>query len=95
MVRRKPSQVVRRIKQCAQDGLLFFSDHARREMNEEHFEDLDVYEVVLHGACVARLTHGGRGTRYVFRGVIRHGGAVQAVCRIIGDGVRVVTAYRV
>lgn len=37
MVRRRPSGVVRRIKQCAQDGLLFFPNHARRVMNDDDF----------------------------------------------------------
>lgn len=95
MVRHRGSVLVRRIKQCAQDGLLLFSDHARREMNDDDFDQTDVTSALLKGRVMARMTHGSRGTRYVLRGPAADGREMGVVCRIVGDEVRVVTVYRV
>jgi hypothetical protein len=95
MVRRRASHAIRRIKQCAQDGLLLFSDHARREMNDDGFNEADVSSAVRMGRLIARQTLGGRGTRYVLQGPAVDGRKMDAVCRISGDGVRIVTVYRV
>ena len=95
MVRRRASSVIRKIKQCAKDGLLLFSDHARREMNDDGFNEADVSSAVRSGEPVARLSHGGRGTRYVLQGPAVDGRRMDTVCRISGDSVRIVTVYRV
>lgn len=95
MVRRRSSKITRRIRQCAQDGLLLFTDHARREMNSDLFGEADVLCALQKGACVARQTHGGRGTRFLFRGRSVDGRSLEVVCRIAPGGVRVVTVYRI
>jgi hypothetical protein len=95
MVRRRANKVVLRIKQCAQDGLLLFSDHARREMNDDNFNEADVTAAIQKGDLVARQTHGERGTRYVMRGAAPDGREMEVVCRIAGSSVRIVTVYRV
>ena len=95
MVRRRTSKVIPRIKQSAQDGGLLFSDHARREMNDDDFDEADVSLAVQKGVLIARQTHGDRGTRYVIRGSIADGREMEVVCRMAGGGVRIVTVYRV
>ena len=95
MVRRRTSKVILRIKQGAQDGLLLFSDHARREMNDDSLDEADVSRAVQKGELVARQTHGDRGTRYVIRGSTADGRELQVVCRMAGGGIRIVTEYRV
>jgi hypothetical protein len=95
MVRRRKSTIVRRIKQCAQDRLLLFSDHARREMNDDQFDEADVSSAILKGKVTSRQTRGARGTRYVFRGAAIDGREMELVSRIARGGVRIVTVYRV
>jgi hypothetical protein len=95
MTRRRSSHAVRRIKQRAQDGLLLFSDHARREMNDDGFDETDVTRAILGGHLTSRQTHGSRGTRYVISGEAGDRRRMEVVCRIVGGGVRVVTVYRI
>ncbi len=94
MVRRRGSHVIREIRQRVQEGRVLFSFHAKKEMNQDELEDLDVLPVILHGYLVARQTHGARGTRYVFGGLARDGGGVEVVCRLVESEVRIITAYR-
>jgi hypothetical protein len=95
MVRRRSRYGVLAIKQRIQDGLALFSEHARIEMEDEDIQEGDVTQAVLKGALVKRQTRGGRGTRYVMRGPTLEGGAIEVVCRLVGENVRIITVYRV
>ena len=90
MVRRRASQAVREIRQRVQEGRVL----AKKEMNEDELDDLDVLLIILHGTLVARQTHGARGTRYVFGGRAADREDVEVVCRLVDSEVRIITAYR-
>jgi hypothetical protein len=95
MARTRSAKVLRRIKQCAQDGLILYSDHARLEMNEDAFDEVDVVRTLLRGDLFARQTRGNRGTRYLLQGSSVDGREMKVVCRVTVSGVRVVTVFRI
>ena len=53
-------------------------------MDEDQLVDLDVYEAIMKGNVVAKLTGDPRGTRFVVRGVaVDEETEVEAVCRFL------------
>lgn len=95
MVRRRSAKILRRIKQCAQDGLILYSDHARREMEDDAFDEADVVRALLQGDLFARQTRENRGTRYVLHGRSVDGRDMKVVCGVTSTGLRVVTVFRI
>ncbi len=95
MARTRSAKVLRRIKQCAQDGLVLLSDHARREMNDDAFDEADVVLALLRGDLIARQTRGPQGTRFLLQGRSSDDRTMRVVCRVTPAGVRVVTVFRV
>lgn len=95
MARSRSAKVLRRIKQCAQDRLILYSDHARREMNDDAFDEADVVRGLLQGDLFARQTQENRGTRYLLQGQAVDGREMRVVCRVTPVGVRVITVFRV
>ena len=63
------------------------------EMDEDQLVDLDVYEAIMKGNVVAKLTGDPRGTRFVVRGVaVDEETEVEAVCRFLPTSIlRIIT----
>lgn len=58
MVPRRSAKILRWIKKCAQDGLLLYSDHARREINDDASDETDVVLALLQSGLFARQPRG-------------------------------------
>ncbi|MBI4563745.1 MAG: DUF4258 domain-containing protein [Planctomycetes bacterium] len=95
MGRRGRGEVVRQIKAKVAQNRDRYTVHAIQEMLDEDVTKEDVRRVLSEGVLVAKLIHDPRGTRYIFRGPDLEGRGVEAVCRLLGDNVRIVTVYRV
>ncbi len=64
-------------------------------MDEDQLVDLDVYEAIMKGNVVAKLTGDPRGTRFVVRGVaVDEETEVEAVCRFLLTSILpIITVY--
>ena len=95
MVRKRPSKVVRRIKQQVQDGEYMMTDHAIVEMDGENVSVDDVISSVVQGELKEKQTGDPRGSKYVFKGEGVDGRPLETVCRPTETSVRIITTYRV
>jgi len=68
---------IRRIRLALREGRYEYSIHALEEMDEDGLIDSDVYDVIMRGKVVAKLTGDARGTRFVVRGLAMDKAAVQ------------------
>ena len=52
---------IRRIRSALKEDRYAYSIHALEEMDEDHLADSDVYEAIMKGRVVAKLTGDPRG----------------------------------
>ncbi len=95
MTRRSARDVVREIKRKVQEGHYRLTDHALEEMDDEDILDADMLWAIRNGGLRARMTNDPRGARYVLRGTVPDGRELEAVCRLAGGKVRILTVYLV
>jgi hypothetical protein len=88
---------IRRIRLALSESRYEYSIHALEEMDEDGLRDADVYEVIMRGKVVARLTGDLRGTRFVVRGFAQNKRVeVEIVCRFVPSAIlRIITVYAV
>lgn len=88
---------IRRIRLALKERRYEYSIHALEEMDEDHLADSDVYEAIMKGNVVAKLTGDPRGTRFVVRGLaVDEESEVEAVCRFLPTSIpRIITVYAV
>lgn len=88
---------IRRIRLALKEGRYEYSIHAIEEMDEDQLVDSDVYEVIMRGKVVAKLTGDPRGRRFVIRGlVVGKETQVEVVCRFLSSAIlRIITVYAV
>jgi Domain of unknown function (DUF4258) len=88
---------MRRIRLAVREDRYSYSVHALEEMDDDQLQDSDVYEVVMRGKVVAKLTGDPRGTRFVVRGLAMDKETeVEIVCRFLSSAIlRIITAYAV
>jgi Domain of unknown function (DUF4258) len=86
---------IRRIRSALREGRYEYSIHALEEMDEDALIDSDVYEVVMRGKVVAKLTGDMRGPRFVVRGpALGKETQVDVVCRFVPSAIlRIITVY--
>ena len=88
---------IRRIRLALSEGRYEYSIHALEEMDQDQLVDSEVYEVIMSGKVVAKLTGDPRGTRFVIRGLAAgKGSEVEVVCRFVPSAIlRIITVYAV
>lgn len=88
---------IRRIRLALKEDRYAYSIHALEEMDEDHLADSDVYEAIMKGKVVAKLTGDPRGTRFVIRGrAVGKETQVEVVCRFVPSTIlRIITVYAV
>jgi hypothetical protein len=86
---------IRRIRLALREGRYGYSIHALEEMDEDGLMDSDVYDVIMRGKVVAKLTGDARGTRFVIRGLAADKAVeVEVVCRFVPSAIlRIITVY--
>ncbi len=86
---------IRRIRAAVRDGRYDYSGHALEEMDDDQLLESEVYEIIMRGMVVAKLTDDPRGTRFVIRGSTVEKEA-EVVCRFLPTGkLRIITAYAI
>jgi hypothetical protein len=86
---------IRRIRLALSEGRYAYSIHALEEMDEDGLLESDVYDVIMRGKVVAKLTGDTRGTRFVIRGLaVNKAVEVEVVCRFVPSAfLRIITVY--